>query len=175
MHPHPEQEKRERPPIKVLGHIDPKLAEFKLLDSGFLSLRVGEDYYPKVSLTRLFPYFYEDNYISVLVDHEEVGILDDINALPKDGQKVVRGYLQYKYYIPKVTSIQEAHEKMGYLYLTAMTAGGEKEICIADSASNIRIIHGQTVSIRDVEGNLYEIENFNEMDAASRQRIEIFL
>ena len=36
-------------------------------------------------------------------------------------------------------------------------------------------MHGKTVNIRDVEGNLYRIPDYNTLDAASRQRIELFL
>ncbi len=168
-------ERPEKPELTILGEIDPARAEFKLLDSGFLSLRVGDVFYPKVTLTRLFPYFHENRYISVLVDKEEVGILDDIEALPEQQQETVQSYLRYKYYIPTITAIREAHDTLGYLYLTAVTPGGEVELCISDTASNIRVMHGKTVNIRDVEGNLYHIPDYNTLDAASRQRIELFL
>mgnify|MGYP003253352893 FL=1 len=64
---------------------------------------------------------------------------------------------------------------MGFLYINLDTKGGEKEICIADFVSNIRLIKESLLSITDVEGNKYRMSNIQKLDKDSRQKIDVFL
>lgn len=155
--------------------IDPNQSEFELLSSGFLKLSVGEKIYPKVTLNRLLPYTYEEKYISVLEDNKEIGIIEDLGEFERRQYEMIMKNLCYKYYIPEITKIKGTKEKMGFLYVEAETDAGEKEICIADFTSNIRVIKGNMMSITDVEGNKYRISDFAKLDTISRQKIDVFL
>lgn len=155
--------------------IDTKKAQFETLESGFLKLSLEGKVYDKVTLTRLLPYSQEESYITVIQGQEEIGIIKDLSALDKQQYNKVTAHLNYKYYIPEITKINSVKEKMGFLYIDLETTGGQKEICIADFVSNIRIIKDNLLSITDVEGNKYRMSNIGALDKESRQKIDVFL
>lgn len=155
--------------------IDTKKAQFETLESGFLKLNLEGKVYDKVTLTRLLPYSQEESYITVIQGQEEIGIIKDLSTLEKQQYNKVIAHLNYKYYIPEITKINSVKEKMGFLYIDLETTGGQKEICIADFVSNIRIIKENLLSITDVEGNKYRMSNIGALDKESRQKIDVFL
>lgn len=155
--------------------IDPENVHFETLTNGFLKLSLEDKEYDKVTLTRLLPYSYEEAYITVISDKEEVGIIKDLTVLEKDQYDQIMAHLNYKYYIPEITRIISVKEKMGFLYIDLETTGGQKEICIADFVSNIRLIKDSLLSITDVEGNKYCMRNIEALDKESRQKLDVFL
>ena len=111
----------------------------------------------------------------MIQNQEEIGIIKDLSELESKEYDQVIKHLNYKYYIPEITKINSVKEKMGFLYINLDTKGGEKEICIADFVSNIRLIKENFLSITDVEGNKYRMSNIQKLDKDSRQKIDVFL
>ena len=155
--------------------IDATKVKFETLENGFLKLTLEDKVYDKVTLTRLLPYSQEEAYIAVIQNQEEIGIIKDLSELESKEYDQVIIHLNYKYYIPEITKINSVKEKMGFLYINLDTKGGEKEICIADFVSNIRLIKENLLSITDVEGNKYRMSNIQKLDKDSRQKIDVFL
>lgn len=155
--------------------IDATKVKFETLENGFLKLTLEDKVYDKVTLTRLLPYSQEEAYITVMQNQEEIGIIKDLSELESKEYDQVIKQLNYKYYIPEITKINSVKEKMGFLYINLDTKGGEKEICIADFVSNIRLIKENLLSITDVEGNKYRMSNIQKLDKDSRQKIDVFL
>ncbi len=155
--------------------IDATKVKFETLENGFLKLTLEDKVYDKVTLTRLLPYSQEEAYIAVMQNQEEIGIIKDLSELESKEYDQVIKHLNYKYYIPEITKINSVKEKMGFLYINLDTKGGEKEICIADFVSNIRLIKENLLSITDVEGNKYRMSNIQKLDKDSRQKIDVFL
>ena len=66
-----------------------------------------------------------------------------------------------------------------YLYngeaMDITTELGRKTICISDVTSNLRLVHGRTVSIIDVQGNRYCVEDIDALSRENRQKIELYL
>lgn len=155
--------------------IDVEKAQFETLENGFLKLTLGDQVYDKVTLTRLLPYSYEQAYITVIADKEEIGIIKQLEGMEKEQYDQVIDHLNYKYYIPEITKVENVKEKMGFLYIDLETTAGQKEVCIADFVSNIRVIKGSLLSITDVEGNKYRMHNIEALDKESRQKLDVFL
>ena len=152
------------------------MMKIEKMPSGFLKVTKDEKTYEKVNVVRLFPYQYEDEYIALLdKDNEEITILKDLDGLAKEERTILLNYLSYKYYMPEITKIHQIKEKMGYLYVDLETTAGKKEVCIADFVSNIRFIKDKILSITDVEGNKYRVSDFQALDQASKQRLDVFL
>ncbi|MEF9959275.1 MAG: DUF1854 domain-containing protein [Niameybacter sp.] len=146
------------------------------LPSGFLRVTKDGESYEKVNVVRLFPYQYERNYIAFLdKDNQEITILKDLDELREKERTLVLEYLSYKYYMPEITKVNQVKEKMGFLYVDIETTAGQKEVCIADFVSNIRMIKNTILSITDVEGNKYRVSDFNTLDQLSKQKLDVFL
>ena len=71
--------------------------------------------------------------------------------------------------------IGKLEEKLGYVYMDVTTVLGRKTICIADVTSNVRLIRPGYVTIVDVQGNRYTIDNLDALDKDTRQKIELYI
>ncbi len=152
------------------------MLEIFKLDSGFLSLVFEGNTFEKINLVRLFPYEYEYEYIAILgADNKEITMIRDLRDLDYSSRQIVAEHLRYKYYMPEITKVKSIREKMGFLYVNVETTSGAKEVCVADFVSNIRVISDKILSITDVEGNKYRINDFNQLDRLSRKKLDVFI
>ena len=55
------------------------------------------------------------------------------------------------------------------------TVLGRKTICIADVTSTLRLVGDSAVSIIDVQGNRYAIEDIGKLSRENRQKIELYI
>lgn len=75
-------------------------AVFSLTPGGFVNLSYEGKVYEKVNLRRLLPFTDRGHYISVLTEEEEIGILRDLDCLPKAQRELIWEVLGYKYFTP---------------------------------------------------------------------------
>lgn len=150
-------------------------AEFSLTQGGFVNLSYQGKIYEKVNLRRLLPFTDRSHYISVLTEEEEIGILRDLAALPQEQQLLIQTVLRYKYFTPRILSISQIKDRMGYLFIKAQTTAGAKNICVADYTTNIRQVTGGSVSILDAEGNRYLVDDLSALDKKSFSRLDLYL
>ena len=160
-------------------YLSPEELSFSLSENGILSLDAGGTHYDSVQLIRLFPFQYPEEYLSVSVavdgDQKELGMLRDLAAFSPEQRQLLIDYLTYKYFIPRIEKIGKLEEKLGYIYMDVTTVLGRKTICIADVTSNVRLIRRNYVTIIDVQGNRYTIDNLDSLDKDTRQKIELYI
>ena len=162
--------------ISSLNMLDISKAKFTLTDTGFLSLEYGGEKHEKINLKKLFPFSMPYEYISVVKsDEEELGIIRNILDAATEQAELLKEQLMFRYFCPNIERITNVREKMGYLYIDIISKGQKKRICIGDFSSNIRLINNNDVIFIDIEGNRYIIENYNDFDLKSRQKMELFL
>ena len=97
-----------------LNYLPPKELSFSLSENGILSLDWNGVHYDPVQLTRLFPFQDPEEYLSVSATVEEepkeLGILLRLSDLAPEQQELLRGYLRYKYFIPRIEKIGKVEE-----------------------------------------------------------------
>lgn len=160
-------------------YLSPEDLTFSLSENGILSLDSGGIHYDSVQLIRLFPFQYPEEYLSVSGtsdgEQKELGMLRDLASFSPEQRQLLTGYLAYKYFIPRIEKIGKLEEKLGYVYMDVTTVLGRKTICIADVTSNVRLIRRDYVTIIDVQGNRYTIDNLDSLDKDTRQKIELYI
>lgn len=150
-------------------------AVFTLTPGGFVDLAYQGKTYQKVNLRRLLPFTDRGHYISVLTEEEEIGVIRDLADLSTDQRELVETVLRYKYFTPRIQSISRIKNRMNYLFIHAETTAGPKTICVADYTTNIRQVTGGSVSILDVEGNRYLVDDLAALDKKSFSRLDLYL
>lgn len=165
--------------MNQLNYLSARELTFSLSENGILSLETGGKYYDNIQLIRMFPFQYPDEYLSVSVQEngepKELGMIRTLADFTPEQQELLSGYLRYKYFIPAIEKIGKIEEKLGYLYMDVTTVLGKKTICISDITTNIRQVQNNSVSIIDVQGNRYAIENLDALDKDTRQKIDLYL
>ena len=160
-------------------YLPPGELSFSLDQNGILSLDYQGNHYEGAQLVRLFPFQNPEGMLSVSIQdgdsRKELGIIETLSQLAPAQRETLQNYLRYKYFIPNIEKIGKIEEKLGYVYMDITTVLGPKTICIADVTSNLRLVGESSVSIVDVQGNRYAIEDIDKLSRENRQKIELYI
>ncbi len=121
----------------------------------------------KVDVVRSFPIYEADRYIA-LIDSEgnEIGIVEDIKNLPQQSRDILSEELQKRYFMPKITKINSLEGSFGITNWDVETTQGDVEFGMR-SRYDVTSLENGRVLIKDVDGNRYEIEDYNKLDPKS--------
>lgn len=155
--------------------------KFSKNDSGYLSLYYDGKTYDKINLTRLIPFKTTDEYISVFYEDEEknfkeVGVIRDIHDLKPEQYIIVSEYLEFKYYMPKITKVYSIKENsQGYIFVKVDTTSGIKTLAIRDWYANFKMLSDKMLYVVDADGNKYYTPDIYELDKKSLYQVEMFV
>ncbi len=123
--------------------------------------------YTKVQPVRSFPISETMRYIALLdEDGNELGIVEDVKKLAPASRDVLTAELQKRYFMPKITKINSLEGQFGVTTWNVETTQGDVEFGIRTRYDIVTLENGR-VLIKDADGNRYEIENYNKLDAKS--------
>lgn len=157
-----------------IRYLDPERSRFDETPGGFLSLTLDDGTHcPRVYLYRSFPFTLGDEYISVRdSEGKEIGLIRRVSDFPADVQERLREELERRYFMPAITAIRSVKEEFGYAYWDVETESGPRRFTVKDSQQNILFLSPEHVLIVDVDGNRFEIPDWNRLDPSSRRFIE---
>ena len=160
--------------------------EVKFLDAKNLDL--GIDQYEDLQITlpdssiqtqikiiRSFPLSNPNQFICLIdKDNNEIGVIQDIKDLKKSDRKIVVEQLEKTYYMPKIKRINSIDGRFGVTQWQIETNFGPSQINLG-SRMDVSPMDNNRVLIKDVDGNRYEIVNYNELDPKSHALLELYL
>lgn len=160
-----------------IRYLEPAEARFSETPGGFVRLAIGEhETYPRVALYRAFPFTYQDRYISVRdMEGKEIGMIKELRAFDEATVKLIERELERRYFTPIIRRIESIKEEFGYAYWTVETDAGPRRFTVREMQYNVLLLSPEHVLIIDVDGNRYEIPNYERLDAKSRKYIENLL
>lgn len=143
-----------------MEYLDPKKIKFIVNIGEVLNMEYEGVLHTAIKLKRCFPLKMPDEYISVFCDDEstEIGIIKDLKMLDETMYEIALNELKFRYFMPKITKISKLKEKRNLAQLEILTDAGKKSIAIQDIPFNINSYPNGQVIIRDVDGNLYEMD-----------------
>jgi len=132
----------------------------------------GETPVTDVKLTRYFPWSMPDAYVSVRTDQgREVAVLTDLDELDPDSRETLESELHDKVFNPKLLRILEYRHEFGISYIKAETDRGQVTFQFR-GRHDIRLLSPTRALIRDVDGNTYELPDFNRLDPTGRRYLQ---
>ncbi len=152
--------------------LDPKELQVSLDTFGDLEVRQAGEAYKKVQALRAFPISEAMRFI-VLRDEngEEIGMIEDPDALDAPSKKVLKEDLERRYFIPKIVRINRIDESYGMPRWDVETDRGGRHFELHTRQDARRLSAGR-VLIRDADGNRYEIPDIRKLDPQSRALVE---
>ena len=160
--------------------------EIEFLDAKNLELCIDQYGDPQVTLPdgsvhqqikiiRSFPLSDPNQFICLLDKEEnEIGVIENIKDLKKSGRKIVVDQLEKAYYMPRIVRINSIDGRFGVTQWQVDTNFGPNQINLG-SRMDVAPMGGGRVLIKDVDGNRYEIVNYNELDPKSHALLELYL
>lgn len=170
-----EQETEEMLRIRYLNDDN---AHFERTGTGFLSLRIQDEYYPRVKVVRMYPFTQKDEFISIRSTEEhsrEIGIVLRLSDLKEDTQEMLNEQLSLRYFTPIITKIRNIKDEYGYAYFDVETDHGNCKFTIQMGSNAVIHLSDVRILIMDIDENRFEITNVNQLTARERKKLDLFL
>jgi hypothetical protein len=150
-----------------------ELFSLSINPKGLLLLhRPGMEDVADVRLRRAFPWSMPDQFISVRsADGKELLLIEDSSRLPDETKQLIDQYLRQNSFIPRISRINSVNLRFGYQQWDVLTDRGEAQFRVQER-EDIRFLPDGRFTLRDADGNIYEMPPLNEMDAHSRKAVE---
>jgi hypothetical protein len=157
-----------------LRMLDPRVVRLSRDDFGRLKLELGfEERYEPVRVVRSLPLTDSERYISFQDEEgEEIGMLEEIRALGRESQRLLREELEMVYLKAEVQAIRKVDPRQGLISWDLDTSLGPRTIYIKDR-SDIRPLPDGRIILTDVHGAKYQIPPIDQLDDRSRAWLEI--
>ena len=150
--------------------LDPARVRFHRTARGNLVMRLGEEEHQGVEVRRGFPLEAADRYIGFfLADGNELGLLENPERLDADSRQVLSEELDKIYFRPVITQIHNIGEEFGVVYIEVETSRGPRRLEIRGIRTSIRPLSGYRALVEDVDGNRYELREWNLLPRVTRE------
>lgn len=102
----------------------------------------------------------------------EIAFFPDLNALPDESRRIALEELDAGMVMPKILVINQVKPRFGNYYWDVDTDLGKRRFLLSSPENNSFRPKEDTIVIRDVSGNCYEISRVSALDAASRGEMD---
>jgi hypothetical protein len=142
-------------------------------DLGALTLRRPDVEDAKdVRLRRAFPWSSPRRFISIRSSEgKELLLIEDVNQLSEQQRKLIERWLESYSFIPRITRIEQVDMRFGYQQWRVETDRGPAEFRVQER-EDVRFMPDGRFSVKDADGNVYELASLDKLDEASRKAVE---
>ena len=164
-----------QPPVdgRVLRQRDDEwaLADLNVMrdDQGRIAIQFGAGaIHRDVRVRRAAPLSDPDHYLVFLDAHgRELCVVRDPHRLTAAAQAVVTAALEHEYLSAQLTAIRSLRIEGEVCYVDAETARGRRDFVVSNLQRGLRRVGDRKLLFIDIDGNRYEIEDYERLDRRS--------
>ena len=139
-------------------------------------LKIGDTMRAVGSVMAAFPLTDPYGMVALRDDNgDEIGILDDVRQLDPVSQKIIAEELERSYFMPKITDILDIEEELGVETWEVETDKGQRTFQVRNVRQNVRKLGRRRLVIKDVDGNRYEIRDWQGLPPVARRFLEEYI
>lgn len=172
------QMEKETEEMLRVRYLDDRNAVFERTGTGFLSLKLGEEFYPRVSVVRMFPFSDKDEFISIRTAEErskEIGIVKSMSQVSRETAGMLEEQLTLRYFTPVIKKIIKIKDEYGFAYWNVVTDHGACKFTIRMGGNSVIHLSEVRILILDIDENRFEIPDINDLTPAERKKLDLFL
>jgi hypothetical protein len=137
--------------------------------------RSGEDDVTDVRIRRSFPWSKSGEFVSIRSSEgKELVLIDDVKSLDPDTRTKIESWLNVHSFIPRITKIEDIDVRFGYQQWKVQTDRGPAEFRVQER-EDIRFLNDGRFTIKDADGNVYEMTRLDRLDPHSRHALQSLL
>lgn len=106
---------------------------------------------------------------------QEIGILDDVAGLDETSRQIVTEELERTYFMPRIQDIFDIDEEHQVLTWEVETNRGPRTFQVRHVRQNVRKMGHRRLIIKDVDGNRYEIRDWQGLPPVARRFLEEYI
>lgn len=153
-------------------------AIFARTEGGFASLKTQDKEYARVGIYLTFPLTNPEEFISIREADEkakEIGMIEKLSDLTSDQQEIIREQIKLRYFMPVITKVLDIKDEYGYAYWHVATDFGVCRFTTQISGDAVVTLNDCRLLITDIDGNRYEIPDFNQLHITERKKLDLFI
>lgn len=160
--------------MEQIAFIDGRDIRIKSNDGNSLEVFFNDGYKKeRIKPRRLFTISNPYSYIQLIQENrEEIGILKDMKNLDAESQKALQEALDKFYVIPKIIKINDINEEFGVSRWDVVTDRGPRTFDVRSRNTDIHVLDGGRVLIRDADNNRYEVSDYRKLPKESYKLLE---
>lgn len=162
-----------------LSYITVQNAEFKPTAGGFVSLMLGENFYPRVQVFYAFPLTHSSSYISIREPDEkakEIGIIRNLDTdVSVETKALLEGQLRLRYFTPQIERIISIKDEYGFAYFDVITNHGQCRFTIHMGGGSVVPLSDTRLMITDLDGNRFEVSDTTKLTVKELKKLDLFL
>lgn len=173
-----EQMEKETEEMLKLRYLNKDNAVFERTEGGFVSVRIGEEFHPRVQVVRMFPFSDPDQYISIRTPDErskEIGIIENMKQVSKETAEMLREQLALRYFTPVIQKIINIKDEYGYAYFDVVTDRGACRFTINMGGHAVVHLSETRILISDIDENRFEIPDVTKLTTKELKKLDLFL
>jgi hypothetical protein len=137
--------------------------------------RPGHDDVVDVRIRRSFPWSRPGEFVSIRSsDGKELALIENLADLDPPVRAKIETWLGKHTFIPRITRIDDVDVRFGYQQWKVQTDRGPAEFRVQER-EDIRFLHDGRFSLKDADGNVYEMTRLDLLDPRSRKALESLL
>ncbi len=137
--------------------------------------RPGLEDVTDVRLRRAFPWSSPGRYVSVRSSEgKELLLISDPATLPPALREMIERQLRDGSFIPRIERIVDVDVRFGYQQWQVQTDRGMAEFRVKER-EDIRFMTDGRYSVKDADGNVYELPRLDQLDHASQRALQSLL
>ena len=145
-------------------------------DGGFLALKIGEEEHQRVHLYWCFPFSHHGRYVSIRdPEGDEIGLIEELEGFDDETLKLLVDELASRYFTPVISRIVSLKEEFGYAYWEVDTDAGKCRFTAQIGKNSVYLLGEGRLLINDVDGNRFELPDYEQADAKHLRVIENLL
>jgi hypothetical protein len=125
----------------------------------------------QVVARRAFPWSRPDQFISLRgKEGGELAMIESLTLLPDAAQAQILAFLAAGTFIPRIRRITRIDMQHGYQLWDVETEAGSLQLRVQER-EDIRFLSETRFSVKDANGNVYEIPDVSELDEGSQREL----
>lgn len=174
-----EQMEKETEEMLRLRFITKDNAVFERTEGGFVSMKLGDEFYPRIQVFYSFPLTDPDSYISIREPDEkarEIGVIKDFNKdITEESKEMLKEQLNLRYFTPKIERINNIKNEYGFAYFDVITDRGACRFTIHMGGGSVVNLSDTRLLITDLDGNRFEIPDTGKLTVTELKKLDLFL
>lgn len=137
--------------------------------------RPGQDDVNDVRIRRAFPWSSPGTFISIRSSEGgELLLLENLDSVGREAATIIQQALADGSFIPVIQRIKQIQLRFGHQQWSVRTDRGEIDFRVQER-EDVRFLPDGRFNVKDVDGNLYELPRFDQLDDHSRKMLEQLL
>ena len=170
--------RRESEELLEMKFLTSENATFSRTEGGFVALKTADREYDRVGVYLTFPLTMPEEFISIREADEkakEIGVIEKLSGLQKEQQDMLREQIKLRYFMPVISKVLEVKEEYGYAYWYAETSFGVCRFTTQISGDAVVTLGDSRLLVTDIDGNRYEIPDFNRLSVTEKKKLDLFI